>query len=86
MAQDKRRKKRHPLSGRALICAIDGAAIGECRLKDVSETGAQIRYSGVESLPPEFVLVLSKNGKVRRHCVMVWRSDVAAGVRFASPE
>lgn len=82
MSVDKRSKKRRPIHGRALICAVDGAAIGECRLSDVSETGAQIRYSEVAALPPEFILVFSKNGKVRRHCVMVWRSDVAAGVRF----
>jgi hypothetical protein len=35
-------------------------------------------------LPAELVLSLAKDGKVRRHCELVWRKDNEVGVRFVA--
>jgi hypothetical protein len=37
-----------------------------------------------EELPGEFVLSLSRNAQVRRHCQLVWQAMKHVGVRFTA--
>lgn len=64
------------------ICTIDGSPITACKLLDVSKGGAKLRVLTAKTIPDEFVLLLSKNGKVRRRCHVRWCKDDVFGVRF----
>jgi hypothetical protein len=50
---------------------------------DVSATGAQVSLNPEISLPREFFLSFTENGRVSRLCELVWRADRRIGVRFA---
>ncbi len=62
-----------------------GAAVGECTIVDVSNDGAKLAIKPPLTAPDSFLLVLSKNGGVRRRCVVTWRADDSIGVRFVQP-
>lgn len=49
---------------------------------DVSDDGARIKLVAAEELPEEFLLSLSRDGKVRRRCELRWRKNDTLGVRF----
>jgi hypothetical protein len=82
MSKDKRRKPRKMVSAVGFIYTIDGWPIGECKTLDISETGAKLIWTCGEEVPPEFLLSLSKDGKVRRHCHLKWHEGEKIGVRF----
>ena len=37
------------------------------------------------NLPERFILLLTRSGEARRHCRLVWRDGLAAGVEFPAP-
>jgi hypothetical protein len=49
---------------------------------DASASGAKIKLLASEELPVEFVLALSRDGKVRRKCQLVWQEGDMVGIRF----
>jgi hypothetical protein len=49
---------------------------------DVSATGARLRFDRTSELPDEFTLLLTKDGRVRRRCQIVWRNEDLVGIRF----
>lgn len=53
-----------------------------CKLMDVSEGGAKLIAAKPDAIPDAFTLRLSRDGAVRRACVVVWRSEKIIGVRF----
>jgi hypothetical protein len=79
-----RKTPRRTVAARAYLYTTDGRLIGECRLRDVSAGGARFVHAIADDLPAELVLSLSKDGKVRRHCELVWRKDNEVGVRFVA--
>jgi hypothetical protein len=82
MSGDKRKSRRKPIGADAFLYSFDGRRIGPCQIKDVSEGGAMLVHSSGEELPSQFVLALSRNGQVRRHCQIVWQAVNHVGVRF----
>jgi hypothetical protein len=82
MFSEQRRKTRKPISAVAFIYTLEGRPIGECGTLDISETGAKLKWAAEGELPPEFLLSLSRNGKVRRRCHLKWREPDKIGVRF----
>jgi hypothetical protein len=66
----------------AYLYTTEGWPIGECRMRDVSAGGARFVHAIADELPGELLLSLSKDGRVRRHCELVWRKDNEVGVRF----
>jgi hypothetical protein len=83
MATNQRRKPRKAISAAAFIYTTDGRPIGECRTLDISASGAKILLSDEDKdVPPEFLLALSRDGKVRRRCQTRWREGEKIGVRF----
>jgi hypothetical protein len=68
----------------ARIMAIDGTWQRECRIGDVSETGAKLTILGSISRidTKEFFLVLSATGNAHRRCQRVWLNGDELGVRF----
>jgi len=86
MTADKRRNPRKAFkafSAVAFIYTIDGRPVGPCRLLDMSASGAKVVLPDeAKEIPTEFLLALSRDGKVRRRCQTKWREGENIGVRF----
>ncbi|HML12921.1 MAG TPA: PilZ domain-containing protein [Xanthobacteraceae bacterium] len=82
MAGEKRKSRRKPICADGFLYALEGRQIGECHVKDISEGGAMLVRSSADELPSRFVLAFSRNGRVRRHCQIVWQAANHIGVRF----
>src|ERR1700693_4323251 len=65
------------------IMAIDGAWQRDCRIGDVSDTGAKLTVHGsVDGIDTnEFFLVLSATGSAHRRCERIWLNGDEIGVR-----
>ncbi len=85
MPRDKRKHVRRLARYGARIMTIDGAELGLCLMIDVSASGARLVLQSTEQPPDEFRLVLSRNGRVHRHCGVVWHGKKMVGVRFTHP-
>ena len=68
----------------AKIMAIDGTWERECRIGDVSDTGAKLTIHGAvaDADSREFFLVLTPSGTAHRRCERVWVNGDEIGVRF----
>ena len=68
----------------AKIMAIDGTWQRDCRIGDVSDTGAKLTVKdSVEGIDTkEFFLVLSATGSAHRRCERIWLNGDEIGVRF----
>ena len=82
MFSEHRRKPRKSINALAFIYTVEGRPIGACSTLDISETGAKLLWACAGELPPEFLLSLSKDGKVRRRCHLRWQEGDKIGVRF----
>jgi hypothetical protein len=60
----------------------DGSILSECMVLDVSASGAKIEIKAPNEVPEQFTLLLSRDGKVRRQCQVIRRSDAEVGVQF----
>ena len=78
---DKRSAKRQPVKYTAWIAPKPGDFHG-CVLADVSDTGARIKVEDSDNIPDRFMLLLAKNAKARRPCLVVWRKPKELGVHF----
>ena len=79
-----RQTPRHRENRPAWIDVDNGSPLLNCTLWDVSEAGVRITIDSPASVPYEFFLVLSKDGKVRRRCRVIWRSDEQIGACYLS--
>ncbi len=79
---EQRRSKRHYVNLIARLAQADGAELGLCVVVDISATGARLKTNEALSLPENFVLLLSTNGNLRRHCLVAWRTNLEVGVEF----
>ena len=53
-----------------------------CMLCNVSQGGAELSVSDLDSLPEHFTLALSIDGGAQRRCRVVWKADSQIGVEF----
>jgi PilZ domain len=79
---EKRRMRRHPLRYAAWVAVGDDTPAKGCTVADVSETGARLELESPGDLPKEFWLLLSRDGKVRRRCEVVWQTGDQVGARY----
>jgi hypothetical protein len=86
MSKDRRAATRRRIRWKALMLDPTGLPLGECTIVDVSSTGARLALRERTSLPEAFLLVMSRNGGVRRQCELTWYADKSAGVRFLRPQ
>jgi PilZ domain len=86
MSRDRRRAPRRRINAAAYLYTGDGRPLGECRMKDISTGGARLAHSIVAELPDQLLLLLSKDGAVRRRCQVAWRAENQLGVRFLTSE
>ena len=82
MSRNKRKSPRQPLKAIAYLYSHDGWPLGECTLRDISATGAQLVLATDEELPKVLLLSLSRDGRVRRRCELIWRNGERIGVHF----
>lgn len=83
-AKNRRRYARVPLGYEAVIHA-GNVLISRCNVLDMSREGARLFLeTPVKDVPAEFVLRLSRNGKIERDCQLVWRQQNEIGVHFSS--
>jgi hypothetical protein len=86
MSKERRAAQRRGMTWQAIMIDAAGAPIAKCTIVDVSSNGAKLALKQPMTPPDSFVLVLSKNGGVRRRCEVTWRSDESIGVRFVRPQ
>jgi hypothetical protein len=82
MSVEKRGAPRKEIFWQGVIVNNAGSMLGRCVLTNVSATGARLILLTPTEVPKSFVLLLSKNGEVRRQCRVVRRSPTNIGVRF----
>jgi hypothetical protein len=58
---------------------LDGFAKRDCKVVEISESGARIVISGSTELPRRFSIAFASN---TRPCQLVWRNGTMAGVKF----
>ena len=58
---------------------LDGFAKRDCKVVEISESGARIAISGSTELPRRFSIAFASN---TRPCQLVWRNGTMAGVKF----
>ncbi len=83
---EKRAAPRQDINYDGLIIALDGTVVEQCKLVNVSASGAKLAFKSAAEVPDLFVLLLSRSGKVRRQCEVAWRSEKSVGVRFVASE
>jgi hypothetical protein len=86
MFHNQRKNARRTVSLEAAVIGVDGAWRHKCTIVDISASGARISLNPAISLPREFFLSFTENGRVSRLCELVWRADRKLGVRFAHEE
>ena len=64
--------------------AQKGKPLHGCAVADISETGARLNVEDIDSIPDEFMLVLSRRGDAQRKCRVVWRKQRQIGVEFTN--
>ncbi len=77
----RKNKRRYILQGARMVVA-DGSVLEDCRIIDISGSGARIEVKDLDAVPDQFVLVLSYDGHLRRQCSVMWRSETTIGVEF----
>ena len=83
-SQNRRRHSRVALGYEAVIHSGQ-VLIARCNVLDISAEGARLFLDKpIENVPAEFVLRLSRNGKIERGCQLVWREQNEIGVHFSS--
>jgi hypothetical protein len=77
-----RKKPRQQFHYNARIQIDSKAPLVTCAIVDISESGARLSLEADEPLPETFMLLLTRNGRARRHCRLVWRNGQTLGVEF----
>jgi hypothetical protein len=69
-----------------MLVRADGSMISACVMADVSAGGARLKFTHPVDLPSEFTILLSHQRAVKRTCILTWRSETEAGIRFPDYE
>jgi hypothetical protein len=78
-----RKKPRRQFHYSARIVTDNQTPQLSCSIADISESGARLTLENdVDVLPESFVLLLTPDGRTRRHCRVVWRDGSTIGVEF----
>jgi hypothetical protein len=81
---NKRKTVRKPIERYVWIDLGDGAPATECRLSNMSDTGAKLVLPSPRALPANFILRLSKDGRVAHRCRLAWSLGSDVGVAFTA--
>ena len=84
MLGDKRKAQRRQLRYTAWI-SLGPKKLQGCVVSDISDSGARLDVENSKTVPISFVLLLSRSGKPKRKCRLVWRKGAQIGVEFEKP-
>ena len=82
MSANRRKSARRAIGYGAKIVAPDGSWGRDCKVLDVSDSGARLAIEAGAELPKDFILALSMDGKATRQCHVMWAKDSEIGVVF----
>jgi hypothetical protein len=68
----------------AWISVGGGLPLRNCRLIDISDSGAKLAIEDVDEIPDTFSLWLSRHGNPSYSCQIVWSEQGTIGVQFSS--
>ena len=74
------RAERRRLDQHAWIWVEGSLGLQECRVEDISQSGAHIRST--RPVPDIFMLSFSRRERRGRRCKVVWRKGLNVGVAF----
>jgi len=77
--EEKRSSPRRHVLKAAFIVVSDRAPKLECRVRNISDTGAALELSTTFGIPAHFEVIIDGQ---RHRCRSVWRSDTRIGVAF----
>jgi hypothetical protein len=81
---ESRKNSRRPVRQGAWIFPGGGTPSIPCVMVDLSVSGARLKVDPGRELPSQFILVLSRDGRLNRHCQTMWRDQDMVGVQFLS--
>jgi hypothetical protein len=81
---ESRKTTRRPVVQGARVFLGGGSPLFPCMILDLSDLGARLKIEADIPLPPQFILVMSRDGRLNRPCRIVWQEDGVVGVRFLS--
>jgi two-component system cell cycle response regulator len=64
---------------RATLVSTEPASQLECKVRDMSKTGARLAVAPSAKIPDEFILLVAEH---KHLCRVAWRSAKEVGVRF----
>jgi hypothetical protein len=70
------RERRRRIDYPAWIDCGPGQPLRNCIIWDIAESGGRITIAEAETVPDEFVLILSRNGDFGRRCRVLWREGL----------
>jgi hypothetical protein len=82
MGRELRKSARRSVSSPGAVFGTNGKLIVECRLRDVSVSGVQFVLEQEADIPKTFLLAMSRDGKVRRQCTLIWQFSIMVGAKF----
>jgi hypothetical protein len=68
----------------ARLISLDRKTVSDCTIKNISETGAQLKVQNQITVPREF-LFLQPKLNLMCHARVVWRRDDLVGITFTTP-
>ena len=77
-----RKKPRRQFHYNARIVGDKDAPQIACSISDISEKGARLNLAADGQIPDTFLLLLTPDGRTRRRCRVIWRTDLTLGVEF----
>jgi len=80
MDEERRALPRHRTLKGARIVVNDGFSTFQCTVRNLSESGAQLRVASIIGIPDAFELVL--DDKRSFACKVIWRRETELGVSF----
>lgn len=81
--EDRRQTQRHRALKEGKVVLSDWSVI-DCLIRNLSEIGARLEFTGPTTLPPEFrVLIVSSN--LIYPAEVEWQRGLSAGICFTGP-
>ena len=81
-APEHRRERRMRVLKMARIVFNGGYSVYDCRVKNLSESGALLEMASLLGIPNRFEIALDPTATSRRLCTVMWRTDRLMGVAF----
>jgi hypothetical protein len=76
--------RRLVLKGAQIVYGAGGKSTIDCRVRNLSDTGARLEFPTAQLLPHLFELHIK--GMPVRYCILRWAKDNLAGVFFVTSE